>query len=53
MTNTINTLENLNKLASKMVKVQKIARKDAERVAEFMLQFTDTQKISVLLSRIN
>ena len=38
MTNTINTLENLNKLANKMVKVWGMDRKDAENLAEWNLR---------------
>lgn len=38
MTNTINTLENLNNLANRMVNVQGLSRKDAENMAEWMLQ---------------
>ena len=37
MTNSINTLENLDKLATKMVKVWGMDRKDAENLAEWNL----------------
>jgi len=53
MTNAIYTLENINKLANKMVKVQGLARQDAENMAEFMLKYTDTQNVSELMKRIN
>lgn len=53
MTNTIYTLENMNKLANKMVKVQGLNRKDAEGMAEFMLKYQSHNDMKKLMKSIN
>lgn len=55
MTNTINTLENLNKLADKMEKTWDMDRKDAEALAEWNLNTVNWHKndMKVLMNAVN
>lgn len=53
MTNTIYTLENLNKIANKMVKVWGIERDKAEGLAEFNLKYQKHNDIKRILKTIN